>query len=117
MKKGILHSVSLVLLLSFLNTSAQSVETTINRDSIQIGEQIELRFKVEVDSSSAVLFPEGQTFVPLELVESLATDTLKENEKFILLKTYKLTQFDSGAYRIPEQQITIDGNPYLSQTF
>ena len=117
MKKGILHSISLVLLLSFLNTSAQSVEATINRDSIQIGEQIELRFKVETDSSSAVLFPEGQTFVPLELVESLATDTLKENEKFILLKTYKLTQFDSGAYRIPEQQITIDGKPYLSQTF
>lgn len=84
MKKGILHSISLVLLLSFLNTSAQSVETTINRDSIQIGEQIELRFKVEADSSSAVLFPEGQTFVPLELVESLATDTIKENEKFIL---------------------------------
>lgn len=117
MTKAIQHSVSLFLLLTFLNVSAQNIETSISRDSIQIGEQIELSFKVEVDSSSTVLFPEGQTFVPLELVESLATDTLKENEKFILLKTYRLTQFDSGVYGIPEQQITINGSPFLTPTF
>ncbi len=117
MKKAIRHSASLFLLLTFFSASAQNIETSINRDSIQIGEQIELSFKVEVDSSSAVLFPEGQTFVPLELVESLATDTLKENEKFTLLKTYRLTQFDSGVYGIPEQQITINGSPFLTPTF
>jgi hypothetical protein len=83
------------------------VSATIDSTSIKIGEQITYKIQVQADTTSLVVFPEGQTFTPLEMIESYKTDTLKQKDKFNLIKRYGLTQFDSGHYTIPRQKIII----------
>ncbi|TXD81474.1 hypothetical protein ESY86_18125 [Subsaximicrobium wynnwilliamsii] len=87
--------------------SFAQVSSSIDSTTIKIGEQITYKIQVEADSSDFVLFPDGQTFMPLEMIEAYKTDTTKTNAKFKLIKKYGLTQFDSGAYTIPRQKITI----------
>ena len=87
--------------------SLAQVTSTIDSTSIKIGEQITYKIQVEADSTELVVFPEGQTFSPLELIESYKVDTTKQNARFQLIKKYGLTQFDSGVYTIPRQKIII----------
>ena len=108
-KRSLLLS-SVFLLLSYF--SSAQVTSSIDSTSIKIGEQITYQINVEADSTDLVVFPEGQTFQPLEMIESYQVDTTKNNAKFNLIKRYGLTQFDSGAYTIPRQKIII-GNRTL----
>ena len=96
--------------------SYSQVVTEIDTTKIRIGEQINYKIKVEADSSALVVFPEGQTFLPLENVEALAVDTTKKDSKFLLSRIYKLTQFDSGAYTIPRQKIIIAEKPFFTDS-
>ncbi len=86
---------------------AQQVTSFVDSTSIKIGEQITYKIQVETDTTSLVVFPEGQTFQPLEMIESYKVDTTKQNDKYNLIKRYGLTQFDSGTYTIPRQKILI----------
>ncbi|QRM88586.1 hypothetical protein FG167_04875 [Lacinutrix sp. WUR7] len=86
---------------------AAQVTATIDSTSIKIGEQITYKVQVETDTTNVVVFPEGQTFLPLEMIQSYAIDTTKEDAKYKLIKKYGLTQFDSGAFTIPRQKIVI----------
>jgi len=86
---------------------AAQVTLTIDSTSIKIGEQITFRVEVETDTTNLVVFPEGQTFLPLEMIQSYAIDTTTEDAKYKLIKKYGLTQFDSGKYTIPRQKIVI----------
>jgi len=92
-------------LLPFISSS--QVTSSIDSISIKIGEQITYKIQVETDSTELVVFPEGQTFSPLEVIESYKIDTTKFDDKFNLIKKYGLTQFDSGVYTIPRQKIII----------
>ncbi|NRD18799.1 hypothetical protein HNV08_01965 [Winogradskyella eckloniae] len=105
-------------ILFFLGTlfSFSQVTSEIDTTKIRIGEQINYKINVEADSLSLVVFPEGQTFSPLEAVEALQIDTTKHNAKFLLSRIYKLTQFDSGAYTIPRQKIIIDEKPFFTDS-
>lgn len=112
---GFLFFISLFF--SFSTVSAQnSVSASIDSTTIKIGEQIKYQIKVETDPESLVVFPEGETFSPLELVESLEIDTLRENGNYRLLKEYFLTQFDSGKYVIPPQEVLIKSNSYYTDS-
>jgi flagellar basal body-associated protein FliL len=84
---------------------AAEVDTTF----IKIGEQIIWTVTVETDTTDRVIFPEGQTFSPLETVEAFKTDTTRKNDRQVLEKSYALTQFDSGSYKLPQQFIDING--------
>lgn len=97
---------SLFFVLYSLFSNSQ-VTSSIDSTSIKIGEQITYKIQIEVDSTELVVFPEGQTFSPLELIESYKVDTTKQNARFKLIKKYGLTQFDSGVYTIPRQKIII----------
>lgn len=92
------------------------VTTQIDTTNIRIGEQISYKIKVETDSTKLVVFPEGQTFLPLELVEALTIDTTRQASKFQLLREYKLTQFDSGSYYIPKQKVIVGDNPFFTDS-
>ncbi|ARV10764.1 hypothetical protein BTO05_09565 [Winogradskyella sp. PC-19] len=92
------------------------VSTEVDTTSIRIGEQISYKIKVETDSTNLVVFPEGQTFLPLEVVEASKIDTTKKASKFQLLREYKITQFDSGSYYIPKQKIIIGDNPFFTDS-
>jgi len=96
--------------------SFSQVTSSIDSTKIKIGEQIIYKIQVETNPSSLVVFPEGQTFLPLEMVDSYPVDTIKNNDKYNLIKTYGLTQFDSGTYTIPRQKITIGDKTFLTDS-
>ncbi len=103
-----------MFLVSFASFS--QVTSSIDSTSIKIGEQITYKIEVESDTTALVVFPEGQTFAPLEMIESYATDTVKNNEKYNIIKKYGLTQFDSGAYTIPRQKILVGDKTFFTDS-
>ncbi|TXE08198.1 protein BatD [Gelidibacter salicanalis] len=92
------------------------VKTSIDTPKIKIGEQITYQIEVEADTTDLVVFPEGQTFSPLEMIESYQVDTTKNSAKYNLIKKYGLTQFDSGSYTIPRQKIIIGTKEYFTDS-
>lgn len=88
------------------------VDTTF----IKIGEQVIWTVTVDTDSTAQVIFPEGQTFSPLETVEAFATDTTRKKNRITLQKMYALTQFDSGSYKLPIQRIEINGKGFFTDS-
>src|SRR5680860_1871834 len=93
-----------------------SVTSQVDTTDIKIGEQVKFTVTVEADSTAQVIFPEGQTFSPLETVEAFATDTTRKNDRMTLQKIYALTQFDSGAYKLPSQRIEINGMGFFTDS-
>ncbi len=96
--------------------SFAQVSASIDSISIKIGEQITYKIQVESDTTSLVVFPEGQTFTPLEMIESYKTDTLKQNDKYNLIKRYGLTKFDSGSFTIPRQKIIVGNKTFFTDS-
>ncbi|WP_344924927.1 DUF4381 domain-containing protein [Aquimarina addita] len=92
------------------------VATSIDSTSIQIGGEIRYKMQIEADAAEVVVFPEGQTFAPLEVIESFKTDTTRNGNKLSLIKEYALTQFDSGRYTIPRQKIMIGNQTVFSDS-
>ncbi|WP_282053777.1 BatD family protein [Maribacter luteus] len=93
-----------------------AIQSEVDTTFIKIGDQLKFKITVEVDSTDMVIFPEGQTFSPLETVEAFATDTTRKKDRITLLKTYALTQFDSGSYKLPAQRIEINGKGYFTDS-
>ncbi len=115
--KSIKYGLTLaVVFFFFLSISYAQVTSSVDSTSIKIGEQITYKIEVEVDSSEIVLFPEGQTFLPLEVIESYEVDSVRKEAKFRLIKKYGLTQFDSGVYTIPQQKIVIGAKVFLTDS-
>lgn len=85
------------------------VEAKIDTTNIRIGEQFNL--KISVDETKNVIIPK-LILKGLEIVDSTKTDTLKNK----LIKKYVLTGFDSGAFYIPQQQIFVKNQAYLTDS-
>ena len=108
-----------VFLLCGSKMSAQEsprISTEIDTTFIKIGEQVQWKVTVDIESTDFVIFPEGQTFSPLETVEAFATDTTRNKDRLTLQKIYALTQFDSGAYKLPSQRIDINGTGFMTDS-
>ena len=103
----------MLLVYSFV-VNAQ-VKTSIDSTSIKIGEELMYTIETEVDSA-AVLFPEGQTFQPMEVIESYPVDTVLNDVRLKLIKKYGITQFDSGAYTIPRQKVLVGDQTLYSDS-
>lgn len=114
--RGLLGAVMLLLTPTAFGQKAPRISTSADTLSIRIGEQVKFTIAVEADTTAQVIFPEGQTFSPLETVEAYKTDTTRQNERMTLLKTYALTQFDSGVYLLPTQRIEVDGKGYFTDS-
>lgn len=126
MKKLLVKNNSKILKISFLLSlffscffvaQAQEVKSSLDRDTIKIGEQLIYKIEVEAQAAEKVVFPQGQSFLPLEVVDSTAIDTFLTKDNYKLTREYPLTQFDSGAYTIPKQTIIIDGEGFYTDTF
>lgn len=100
----------------FSFASHSQVSSSIDSTKIKIGEQIIYKIEVETNPNDLVVFPEGQTFLPLEMVDSYPIDTIKNNDTYNLIKKYGLTQFDSGSYTIPRQKIIISDQTFLTDS-
>lgn len=110
----VLYCFFLVLFSGKIN--AQQVEAAVDTSEIKIGEQINYSIAVETGEDDLVVFPEGQTFSPLEMIESFPIDTIQVEDRLKLLKEYALTQFDSGSYTIPQQRVLINGRDFLTDS-
>ena len=106
----------LLLLLLFIGSLEAQVKTSVDTTTIKIGEELVLTLEVESDSTSKIIFSEGQTFQPLELLESYAADTTENDLKIKLIKKFGLTQFDSGSYIIPQQKVLINDKVFFSDS-
>lgn len=113
--KTISNFVSCALCLISMVLNAQ-VQSSADSTKIKIGQEIKFKIEVEADTTDVVVFPEGQTFLPLEMIESYKIDTTKKDAKYRLIKAYGLTQFDSGSYSIPKQKITIGTNVFYTDS-
>lgn len=108
----------IVLLSVAVNAQEREARATIDSTSILIGQQINYTIEALANEGEAVIFPEGQTFNPLEVIESYAIDTSESSSaKTKLIKRYGLTQFDSGRYVIPKQKIIIGTRTVETDTF
>lgn len=85
------------------------VKAQIETSNIRIGEQLNLRITVkEVDN---VILPKLE-LKGLEVVDSAKIDTLN----YMLIQKYVITGFDSGAFYIPQQQIFVRNQAYLTDS-
>lgn len=109
---------SAVFILLSINSFSQEtrVKASIDTSAIKIGDQVIYKITVETDPSFLVVFPEGESFNPMEVVESIVADTNRLEDRYRLIKEYSLTQFDSGRYTIPQQQILINDTPYFTDS-
>lgn len=96
--------------------SSAAVVTTVDRDSIMMGEEIKLQLSVEVGPQDLVIFPVQQSVGALEVIESYPVDTIRENDKMRLFKQYGITQFDSGDYYIPQLKILFNNKQLFSDS-
>ena len=99
-----------------ISQTKPKISSEVDTTFIKIGEQIKFTINVVVDSTDQVIFPDGQTFSPLETVEAYATDTTRKKDRLTLQKIYALTQFDSGTYKLPAQRIEINGVGYFTDS-
>lgn len=109
-----------LIILFFLATSfsfSQSITSSIDSTAIKIGSQFNLTIKANVKPSDRVVFPEGQMFGALEVLESNPIDTVKLEGKFELIKKYGLTQFDSGRYVVPPLNVIINEKAIKTDSF
>ena len=104
----------LFVLLSWFSFS--QVKASIDSISIKIGAQVTYKIEVDTDTTALVVFPEGQTFSPLEMIESYTIDTTKKDDRYNLIKKYGLTQFDSGVYTIPKQKVLIGAKEFYTDS-
>ncbi len=105
-----------LLFSTFVFAQQKRVTTSVDSTKVKIGAQINLTLKTTVDTLSKVLFPEGNLFGALEVLESYPTDTIRENFNYHLVKKYGLTQWDSGSYILPRLQITINDKAHFSDS-
>ncbi len=96
---------------------SQSIQSTVDSTHIKIGSQFNLTIKANVTLKDKVIFPEGQFFGQVEVLESYPIDSIKNNDKLELIKKYGLTQFDSGRYVIPPLQVIINNKTIRTDSF
>lgn len=107
MKKQIFYI--LLFISTVLFAQKPLVKAVIDTTNIRIGEQFNLQISVE--ETQNVIIPKLQ-LKGLEIVDSTQTDTLKNS----LIRKYILTGFDSGAFYIPQQQIFVKNQAYLTDS-
>ena len=98
------------ILLFITSLGFSQVEVATDTTNIRIGEQFE--YKISVDETQNVIIPKLENLKGFEIVKEDKIDTVKNR----LIKKYLLTVFDSGAFYIPQQQIFIRNQAYLSDS-
>ncbi|MBK9224889.1 MAG: hypothetical protein IPO23_10280 [Flavobacterium sp.] len=108
------------ILFIFISTTffaqQKKVVTSIDTTKNKIGAEFKLTVKATVDTTSKVVFPSVKNIGPLEVIRSYRIDTVKNGDKYELIKKYGLTQFDSGKYTIPSIKVLINNSPFFTDS-
>ena len=108
MRKHILH-IFLFLGSTIAFTQNPMVKAQTETSQIRIGEQFSL--KISVNETENVILPKLE-LKGLEVIDSAKVDTLSN----MLIQKYIITGFDSGAYYIPQQQIFVKNQAFLTDS-
>ena len=107
MKKYILHIFLLISAIAF--SQNPMVKAQIETSQIRIGEQFNLR--ISVNETENVILPKLE-LKGLEVIDSARIDTLHN----MLIQKYIITGFDSGAFYIPQQQVFVKNQAFLTDS-
>ena len=107
MKKQIFYI--LLFISTIIFAQKPMVKAEIDTTNIRIGEQFQL--KISVAETQNVIIPKIQ-LKGLEVIDSTRIDTIKNS----LIRRYILTGFDSGAFYIPQQQIFVKNQAFLTDS-
>ncbi|CAL2088229.1 conserved hypothetical protein [Tenacibaculum dicentrarchi] len=108
MRNTLLYIFLLIYCVGF--SQSDKIQVEIDTTNIRIGEQFQ--YKISVNETENVIIPKLENLKGLEVVDSLKIE--KINNKII--QKYILTGFDSGAFYIPQQQIFIKNQAYLTDS-
>ena len=106
-----------ILIICFISlktivTHSQSVNASIESDSILIGKKLNYTIDIDLEKVENIIFPDSISFVPFELISESKVDTIKQNSGFRLSKKYGIISFEDGEFIIPKLKIQI-GNKQL----
>lgn len=85
------------------------VKAEVKTSDIRIGEQF--NYRITVKEVENVILPKLELY-GLEVVDSAKTDTIN----YMLIKNYTITGFDSGSFYIPQQQVFVRNQAYLTDS-
>lgn len=91
-------------------SQSDKIKIEVDTTNIRIGEQFQ--YKISVNETENVILPKLENLQGLEVVDTLKVDTIKNK----LIQKYVLTGFDSGAFYIPQQQVFIKNQAYLTDS-
>lgn len=107
---GIIFS---VLPLSFMAQNNDRIILSLSRDTIVIGEQIELNIKIPFTENTKFEFPQFKDTLTTSRIECLSEKNIREieeNGEKIINKTYLITSFDTGITVIPPINVKLISN-------
>ena len=90
-------------------TQNPMVKVQIETSNIRIGEQFNL--KISVNETENVILPK-LALKGLEVIDSAKIDTIRN----MIIQKYIITGFDSGAFYIPQQQVFVKNQAYLTDS-
>ncbi|NVJ88085.1 MAG: hypothetical protein HWD82_01400 [Flavobacteriaceae bacterium] len=99
----------LLLISTFAFGQNPKVKAQVETSQIRIGEQFS--YRISVNEVNNVILPKLQ-LQGLEIIDSAKVDTLQN----MLIQKYIITGFDSGAFYIPQQQVFIKNQAYLTDS-
>ena len=108
MKKKLGYIFALFSTIGFAQSSM--VNSQVETSSIRIGEQFQ--YKISVKGTENVILPKLVLGKGLEIIDSAKVDTVNN----MLIQKYVLTGFDSGAFYIPQQQVFVRNQAFLTDS-
>lgn len=114
MKTAVVLTIS--CLFSCLQLFAQPVTAVADRDSILIGEKIQLQLKAFYAPGQQPVWFDIDTIPHFEIMERQPVDTQRYNQDLILKQTLILTSWDSGTWFIPALKLP-QGNTEALQIY
>ena len=108
MKKKLGYIFALFSTIGFAQSSM--VNSQVETSSIRIGEQFQ--YKISVKGTENVILPKLVLGKGLEIIDSAKVDTVNN----MLIQKYVLTGFDNGAFYIPQQQVFVRNQAFLTDS-
>ena len=110
-----------ILIICFISlktivTHSQSVNASIESDSILIGKKLNYTIDIDLEKVENIIFPDSISFVPFELISESKVDTIKQNSGFRLSKKYGIISFQDGEFIIPKLKLQIGDKQLMTDS-
>ena len=110
-----------ILIICFISlktivTHSQSVNASIESDSILIGKKLNYTIDIDLEKVENIIFPDSISFVPFELISESKVDTIKQNSGFRLSKKYGIISFEDGEFIIPKLKLQIGDKQLMTDS-